>query len=87
MMIQNFADAEPVKYFHKMRNIEIEKVEKAKTNPKIILIGKSKFCIIRNDSFLLAHVKKCLGSGQIMIWSIEMVHISMMNFQDGLDLK
>ena len=42
-MTQTFADTEPVKYFHKMRNIEIEKVEKAKTNPKIILIGKSNF--------------------------------------------
>ena len=42
-MTQNFADAEPVIYFHKMRNIEIKKVEKAKTNPRIILIGKSNF--------------------------------------------
>ena len=40
MMAQNFADAEPVKNLHKMRNIEIKKVEKAKTNPRIILIGK-----------------------------------------------
>ena len=46
MMTQNFADAEPIKYFHKMRNIEIDKVEKAKTNPRIILIGKPKFSII-----------------------------------------